>query len=121
MLLRRILFAAIVAAPLAWSPAPVSAQERGLRQAETSTAQAVAAGLTNNHAQNRPTEVPKGISKAFGADATAFGADATLPPGISLRFPAPTPDVDEYVDEEECEGWHLDGWVVVDCDGNPVF
>lgn len=117
MLLPRIALVAIVAAPLAWSPVPVSAQERGLRQAETSTAQAVAAGLTNNHAQNRPTEVPKGISKAFGAEATL------LPPGISLRLPAPATTTD--VDEEECEGWTFvvlpDGsFAVVDCDGNVV-
>ena len=117
MLLPRILLAAIVAAPLAWSPVHVSAQERGLSRAENSTAQAVAVGLTYDHAQNRPTYVPKGISKAFGAAATL------LPPGVSLRFHAP---VDEYVDEEECEGWTFktfdDGtWGAEDCDGNRVF
>ena len=120
MLLPRILLVAIVAAPLAWSPVPVSAQERGLARAQTRTAEAVAApGLTNSHNQNqnRRTEVPRGISKKFGAEATL------LPPGISRRFlpPAPTP----YVDEEECEGWTFvvlpDGsFGVVDCDGNVV-
>ena len=122
MLLPKILLAAIVAAPLAWSPVPVSAQERGLARAQTRTAEAVAApGLTNSHNQNRRTEVPRGISKKFGAEATL------LPPGISLRFPAPVDEyVDEDVDEEECEGWTFkifdDGtWGAVDCDGNRVF
>lgn len=110
MLLRRILFAAIVAAPLAWSPAPVSAQEQGLSQADASTAQAEAvAGWTNNRAANRPTNVPKGIS-------SVFGAGATLPPGIRRTFPIPEPG-------EEC-GWTViivDGAIViVDCNRNVV-
>ncbi len=110
MLLRRLLFAAMIAAPMVWSPAPVSAQEQGLSQAEQSTAQAeTVAGWTNNRAANRPTDVPKGISNVFGAG-------ATLPPGIRRTFPAPAED-------EEC-GWTvviIDGAiVVVDCNGNVV-
>ena len=111
MLLRRVLFAAIVAAPLAWSPSPVSAQEQGLSQAEASTAQAEAvAGWTNNRAAKRPTDVPKGISRVFEEG-------ATLPPGIRRTFPAPAED-------EECSGWTvviIDGAIViVDCNGNVV-
>jgi hypothetical protein len=111
MLLRKVLFAAIVAAPLAWSAAPVSAQERGLSRADASTAQAEAvAGWTNNRAANRPTELPAGISNVFGAG-------ATLPPGIRRTFP-----VSES--EDECSGWTViivDGAIViVDCNGNVV-
>ena len=110
MLLPKILLAAIVAAPLVWSPVPVSAQERGLPQAEASTAQAEAvAGWTNNRAANRPTDVPKGISNVFGAG-------ATLPPGIRRTFPAPAAD-------EEC-GWTVviidSAIVVVVCTGKVV-
>jgi hypothetical protein len=116
MLFRRVLLAALVAAPLAWSPAPMSAQERGLSKAQASTAQAESvAGWTNNRAVNRPTTVPKGISNAFGAE-------GTLPPGIRHTFPAPAPAPPP--DSEPCTPYSViivDGaFVTVDCNGDPA-
>ena len=78
MLLRKVFLAAVVVAPLAWTPAPVSAQQ-GLDRAEVATAQAdaVAAGTKSR----APKGLPLGIAKRFEGQ--------TLPPGISRRSTIP--------------------------------
>ena len=120
MLLRRVLLAAVVVAPLVWTPAPVSAQQ-GLDRAAAATAQADAvAGWTKNRAAKRPTDLPRGIAKRFEGQ--------TLPPGISRTFPVheaapeakPEPEPDECVTELV----FVNGLPMLrDCDGNltPLF
>ena len=117
MLLRRALLVAVVVAPLAWTPAPVSAQQ-GLDRAAVATAQADAvAGWTKNRATRRPTELPRGVAKVF--------AGQTLPPGISRRFPvpqaAPEPEPEPQPEPDECvtELVFVNGLPMLrDCDGN---
>jgi hypothetical protein len=120
MLLRTVLLAAVVAAPLAWTPAPLSAQQ-GLDRAAAATAQADAvAGWTKNRAAKRSTDLPRGIAKRFEGQ--------TLPPGIrrtrSAPQSAPAPDPEpqpETEPEPECatELVIVNGVVMLkDCDGN---
>ena len=76
MFVRKLIIAAALVAPLAWSPANLSAQSRGLDRAAVATATAEQnAGWTNGNATGRPTAVPTGVANAHG--------DGTLPPGIS--------------------------------------
>jgi len=126
MLLRRVLLAAVVVAPLVWTPAPVSAQQ-GLDRAAAATAQADAvAGWTKNRAAKRPTDLPRGIAKRFEGQ--------TLPPGISRTFPVheaapeaqpePKPEPDPEPDEGVTELVFVNGLPMLrDCDGNltPLF
>ena len=94
MLLRRVLLAAVVVAPLAWTSAPVSAQQ-GLDRAAAATAQADAvAGWTKNRAAKRPTELPLGVAKRFEGQ--------TLPPGISRTFPVPEAAPEAQPEPDEC-------------------
>jgi hypothetical protein len=84
MLLRnKILLAALVAASLTWSPAAVSAQERGLDRAATATARAdeVLSGKTQGAKKEK--DMPAGIARRFDG--------ATLPPGIQRTRPTPAP------------------------------
>lgn len=80
MLLRTILLAAFLAAPLAALPSSVSAQEKGLEKAAAVSAEGdVAPGVAKNAAAKRPMALPAGAAKVFG--------DGTLPPGMSRAFP----------------------------------
>lgn len=129
MLFRKILLVAAVASPLALSPAPVAAQERGTDRAATATAQAdaVAAG-TKGRAAKRPTAVPSGIARNFPGQ--------TLPPGIRRTRPAPAPapapepapepapaPAPTPAPDDGCtaELVFVDGaFVLIDCNGNVV-
>ncbi len=85
MLLRKVLIAAAVVAPLVGSPASVSAQDRGRHEATNASAHADAApGLAKNSASKRPQDLPPGMAKRRNAE--------TLPPGIRRTRQAPEPD-----------------------------
>ena len=73
MLLRTALLAAIVAAPMALTPATASAQERGIDRATTVSANAPAHahGLKNRVGKG----IPKGVARVF--------TGGNLPPGIA--------------------------------------
>lgn len=91
MLHRTILVAALLSAPLALSPASVSAQERGVDRAATASA---GAAMTNS-----PTELPPGMAN--------MPADQALPPGILLTRGAPAEEgatsEDSTSDSDTCE------------------
>ncbi|MSR21603.1 MAG: hypothetical protein EXR91_11630 [Gemmatimonadetes bacterium] len=91
MRLRNIVLAAAVAVPLAWTSAPVSAQQRGLDRAAVATARADSVVDANNNSESRrPAEPPKGIVRRFGE-----GLANMLPPGIRRWFssePEPVPE-----------------------------
>ena len=114
MLLRKVLLAAVVVAPMAWSPATVSAQARGLDRAAAATAQADAvAGWTKNRAAKRPKSLPPGVARGF--------VGQTLPPGISRTRPAPEP-APEAEPDPTCEPGIVlvNGLpVLIECDGTP--
>lgn len=98
MLLRKIMLAAFVLTPLAASPATASAQDNGLEQAASASAQADAVvGVAKSSAAKRPTRLPPGIAKVFAGE--------TLPSGIDRAFPQPDQDEggegDEGGDVEE--------------------
>ncbi len=85
MLLRKVLIAAAVVAPLVGSPASVSAQDRGRHEATNASAHADAApGLAKNSASKRPQDLPPGMAKRRNAE--------TLPPGIRRTRQAPETD-----------------------------
>jgi len=87
MWLRKILIAVAVAAPLAWTPAPVAAQERGLDRAATATANADAVeGWTHKKTPKDQKGLPNGIARHYE------DGDA-LPPGISRNRQLPQQDV----------------------------
>lgn len=132
MTLRKILLAALMMAPLASSPAPVTAQERGLDRAADATAQAESVAGWKNSAPKEPKAMPPGMSQAFGGDGELQAASQHLPPGISR-----TRDMSSGGDEtgggdqgDEGDGggddcaWvpvMVDGvWMLVDCNGNMV-
>jgi len=103
MLLRTILLAAFLAAPLAALPSSVSAQEKGLEKAAAVSAKGdVAPGVAKNAAAKRPMALPAGVAKVFG--------DGPLPPGMSRAFPgteeapAPTDDDGAAGDEDTTSG-----------------
>ena len=122
MWLRKILLAAAVAVPLAWSPAPLDAQQ-GLDRAETATAQAdEVAGWTHKKAPKAEKGLPPGI-------AARHEAGETLPPGIRRTRDVPEADVqpepevepDPEPQPEPCSDTLVfDGvqWWVEDCNGN---
>lgn len=95
--LRNIVFAAAFAAPLMWSSAPISAQQRGLDRAATATAKAESvAGWTNGNSVERgPSEMPKGIVRRF-----VDGLTNVLPPGIRRMFPQPEPEPEPQPEPE---------------------
>ena len=85
MLLRNVLIAAAVVAPLVGSPASVSAQDRGRDEATNASAHADAApGLAKNSASKRQKDLPPGMAKRRNAE--------TLPPGIRRTRRAPDPE-----------------------------
>lgn len=103
MFVRRLLMAALVAAPLAWNPADLAAQQRApAPQASPNGQAAAAARAGNSEVSKRPT-VPPGIEKAFP------GKD--LPPGIQRAFPNARPEPEPEpepapappAEEENCE------------------
>ena len=128
-MLRTILMVALLIAPLAWNPASVAAQERGLVQAAAATAHAESVAGWKNSAGKQPKDLPRGVTQVFGGD--QLSADGPmLPPGMSR-----TRDVSDDGDQtdggddgdggdgDEC-GWELvsiDGklWLQ-DCNGNLV-
>jgi hypothetical protein len=114
MFLRKILLAALVAAPLAWSPATVFAQERGTERAAVATAQANAtAGWTNSRATNRPSELPAGVAARFQGE--------TLPPGIDRTRPQTAPVPEPVTEPCPVEAMFVNGQLVfVDCNGDVV-
>ena len=85
-MLRNIVLAALVAAPLMWSPAPASAQNRGQDRAAVATVQSQPTP-NGNGAENRQSEPPKGVMRRF-----ADGLISVLPAGIARRFGAPEPE-----------------------------
>lgn len=110
MLHRTILIAALLSAPLALSPASVSAQERGIDRAATASA--------NAQATNRPSDLPPGMAN--------MPADQALPAGILLTRGAPAAEsgTDSGTDsatQENCPVTFdpMSGGLV-DCHGNPV-
>lgn len=88
MFVRSILYAALVAASLAWNPATVAAQERGMDRA--------AAASANAHATGRPSDLPPGIARNY--------PNADLPSGIALTRTSPDPEPDVSSDPEPDSG-----------------
>ncbi|MDH5589413.1 MAG: hypothetical protein OEZ65_04905 [Gemmatimonadota bacterium] len=90
---RKVMPAVLFAAALALAPSNVEAQERGLAQAEISTAQAEAvAAWYNGRAGRRPSALPEGIRKKI-----AVGQP--LPPGIRrTRVVEDIPEPPELID-----------------------
>lgn len=88
MLHRTILVAALLSAPLALSPASVSAQERGVDRAATASAGAAAT--------NSPAELPPGMAN--------MPADQALPPGMLLTREGATSEggTDDNTDSGTC-------------------
>ena len=60
MLLRKVLFVAAATAALVWTPADLTAQERGLDRAATASA-----GAEANQKANSGKVIPQGHSEAF--------------------------------------------------------
>ena len=86
MLLRKLLLAAALVAPLASMPGAVSAQEHGRDRANVASHHADEVhGWTHGHANGRHNNLPPGIARQ--------GGDWTLPPGIRRTRPQPEPDV----------------------------
>jgi hypothetical protein len=75
MLLRKLLLAAAIVAPLASMPSAVSAQEHGRDRANVAGARAEEHhAWDHGRAKGRRNELPKGIARGAGG--------STLPPGI---------------------------------------
>lgn len=116
MVLRKVILAALVCAPLAMHATPVEAQRRGVDQAAEATAQAESvAGWTKNQAAKRPDALPAGVQKVFGS--------GTLPPGMSRtrEVAAPPTGGEAPTEPSECatEVVVVDGLLwIQDCHGN---
>ncbi len=86
MLLRKLLLAAALMAPLASMPSAVSAQEHGRARAVVASHRAAEGhGWEHGRHKGRPTTLPRGIANGAGG--------STLPPGIHRTRPQPEPDV----------------------------
>jgi len=86
MLLRKLLFAAALMAPLASVPSAISAQEHGRNRAQVVSHRADEVhGWEHGRHKGRPTRLPPGIARGAGG--------STLPPGIHRTRPEPEPDV----------------------------
>lgn len=96
MLLRKLLLAAALMAPLATLPVSASAQTAGRDRAVVATAQANSvSGWENGKATGRPTALPKGIANGAGG--------STLPPGISRTRPQPEVESDPEPEDPPTE------------------
>ena len=122
MLHRTILLVALLIAPLALSPAPLSAQDRGLNTAAVATDHAEdVAGWTKASASKRPPSLPEAIASRFGD---------LLPPGLGWTRGedggSPPDSGEPPPPAEECEEElvFVEGVLMIrDCEGNltPVF
>jgi hypothetical protein len=93
MWLRKILLAAAVVAPLAWSSTPVSAQEDGLEQAATATAQASdVAGWNHKKTPNPEKDLPAGFAD--------YEAGQALPPGLDWSRNVAEADAEPEVQQD---------------------
>jgi len=84
MLLRKALLAALVVAPLVYSPSEASAQ-RGLDRAAVATERAEEVGAAQNSQARQ--DLPAGVARRFSGQ--------TLPPGIRRTRPEPAPPTTE--------------------------
>ncbi len=120
MLLRKVLFVTAALAVVVWTPADLTAQERGLDRATTASAGAEANGQKANSGKV-DRGLPRGIAKRF--------VDETLPPGIRRTRGdsepvdvEPDPEVEEPDPdlEENCTITELEGLPpVIECASTP--
>ncbi len=114
MWIRKILVAALVAAPLALSPVSASAQERGAERA---------AAVSNATGGPTVTQLPAGIAKKVDKGGVVpFGIDRRYSPPAPPVAPQPQPQPEpEPQPEEPCSTTivFINGqFFVQDCNGN---
>lgn len=120
---RKILTVALVAAPMMLVPAHVDAQQRGSDRAAAARGQAAPQAAQ----QNRPSEAPEGLRKAFegrtppAALLRRFPDLAPQPEPVLQPEPAPAPAPAPVEDCPTSMSITPDGqFVEVDCHGNVI-